>query len=196
MGYVDEIKAALSQAADDADEQAMPVLVSNIKSKIGDLFNSAVSNFYDDYDPKPGKYSRKYRLYRVLDMSKESMVEGQYGELVGMFRPEVLLYRDGSGGDEDALYDTVFIQGYHGGAPDGDDHPSPGTPYWRAGRNYCRWGRPAVPADISPRDDFRRSLEDNTSFYEIVEDYHQLFLQYFAIAISNYPILDGFTVTA
>lgn len=38
----------------------------------------------------------------------------------------------------------MFKQGYHGGADKGPDHPSPGTPYWRTGNGFVRWGNPAV----------------------------------------------------
>ena len=136
--------------------------------KVKELFNQAVDAFYNDYAPHD--YSRTYGLYDLLDIKYNSSgtvymdSDNMYEDL---YNPEGL---SGHRAEGRTLYQTVFAEGYHGGAAGISSdkasvwghHPSPGIPYYRrAGmvtypdgtkkmHRYGKWGNAAVKADISP----------------------------------------------
>lgn len=95
----------------------------------------AVEDWYMAYNPM--SYERTESLLNVYD------VQPQIGAInVHLSSNELGGHRVSS----DYIYDYMFIQGYHGGAIDGKNpnHPSPGTPYWRTGKNFSKWGEPAL----------------------------------------------------
>lgn len=123
-------------------------------------FNEYVSAFYSAYQPH--KYRRTEGLYDVLSLNTDEHGLVQY-DLYDDLYDETRMHPDRSGND--SLFDIVFKQGYHGGAPSiapgkseiWGEHPDVGTPYYRRGgfvrypgsskkkwHRYGRWGRRAV----------------------------------------------------
>lgn len=126
------------------------------EQRIEQIFRSAVDRFYASYTPE--SYSRSGSLYDVFspDRNDTGMIilnPPGYDELY-----------DTSGMRED-LFQTVFKEGYHGGAKTiasgkadvWGAHPSPGIAYYRKPgwvkypnmdkkrwHRYGKWGRPAV----------------------------------------------------
>ena len=125
------------------------------RAKITSLFRSAVGRFYDAYEPQ--KYVRTHSLYNLLQLPTDDRGLVEYGDTMDLI-DRSKIHRDRQGGD--SLFDTVFMEGWHGGAkyisPDKEDawgkHPEPGIPYWRKkgrGHRYGSWGRRAVRTALS-----------------------------------------------
>lgn len=175
------------------------------QEKVRDLFNDVVTTFYSSYTPS--KYTRQGDvgsktggLYEILDIQTDA--DGQvigtapmYDELYNPAK----MHPNRSGGDN--LYQTVFVEGYHGGASSigsnadvWGEHPSPGTPYWRTGgfvkysdsgvrkyHKYGKWGRRAVRS-ASPRSLMGSAMlgaeaEMDNKFYEIASKYNDAMRQ-------------------
>lgn len=124
-----------------------------LKSKVENMYRDAIDEFYEDYDPL--YYRRRNSLYDLIDITlgKDS--------LTIEFDPSKITYRDGTGGNENGLYDLVFRQGYHGGSTKDTKgtHPNPGVPYWRTPYLlYSYWGQRAAKAPISPLLNFKLKL--------------------------------------
>ena len=65
--------------------------------------------------------------------------------------------------DPSYIYINSFVEGFHGGAIDGEGHPNPGIPYWRKPEpDYPYWGMPAIRSS-SPYDSIKNKFSD----YEI-----------------------------
>lgn len=100
------------------------------------LFNEAIDQFYESYSPK--QYTRRYDLYDLLAIhynDDTGLVD--YDDVADLIDSDRMpLDRRGN----NTLFESVFLEGYHGGATDiyhdediYGEHPSPGTPYWRSG---------------------------------------------------------------
>jgi hypothetical protein len=104
------------------------------RSKITEMFNNAVSRFYNAYAPK--SYPRTLSLYNLLSIQQDENGTAQFGCVMDLIDP-TQIHKDRHGGD--SLFDTVFMEGWHGGSkyidPDKAEiwgvHPNPGTPYYR-----------------------------------------------------------------
>lgn len=153
---MDIFKQETEKGAEKAYEEFGKYQKAYIQSK----FNEYVSAFYSAYQPH--KYKRTEGLYEVLSLETDEHGIVQYDSYDELF-DETKMHPDRSGND--SLFDIVFKQGYHGGAPSIDsskaeiwgEHPDPGTPYYRRGgyvkypgsdkrkwHRYGRWGRRAV----------------------------------------------------
>ena len=112
----------------------------------------AVKSFYDDYTPNPYfNYQRNFSLYNLLDYKTD-----KYGRVdidvnyIDWFDKSKIT-RDRHGGD--SLFETVFIEGWHGGArgiragleSNWGAHPAPGDAYYR------KPGVALPPGEDSPR---------------------------------------------
>ncbi len=132
------------------------------------LFRETVGEFYTDYEPT--QYHRTHGLYDILDPQIDSdgtVVMDEASGYSELYNADAM---DGHRLESRRLYQTVFVEGYHGGAASvsGDKagiwghHPSPGRPYYRRwgmvtypdgttkGHRYGRWGSPAERAEVSP----------------------------------------------
>ena len=113
------------------------------------IIEDAVTAFYDSYSPHV--YSRQesmLKAYKItIDKWNWSFETGpQY--MKGSHRIS-----------NDYIYMNSFEEGYHGGARDGEDHPQPGVPYWKAPPGgYYFWGSPATQG---PPPDSRIQSEAN-----------------------------------
>ena len=101
----------------------------------------------------PVYYSRTGGMYELMTPTYNSQkIDWEYD-------PSVMNSSNGTLSSNE-LYEMVFKQGWHGGAPSGPDHPSPGTPYWRTPYPYySHWSQPAARAD-SPYDRFEREFDE------------------------------------
>lgn len=146
------------------------------QAKITGIFRGAVGTFYDAYTPKYYK-DRKFGLYEILDLKTDDagMVISNDPGYLDMFDP-AKMHPDRSGGD--SLFQTVFMEGYHGGAKNisgskldvWGSHPNPGTPYYRRPgkvtysngikkwHRYGRWG-PAAIRTTAPYTMFAENLK-------------------------------------
>lgn len=114
------------------------------KNKITEIFNNAVDKWYLSYTPS--MYERTYGLYDVLSLKYNEngtvFIDDNYRSL---FDPS-LMHKDRHGGD---LFEKVFIEGWHGGAESGEDHPEIGArmgigiPYYRTPPHWTEWSRRA-----------------------------------------------------
>lgn len=135
------------------------------------IFNNAVDEFYDSYQPLV--YKRNRSLYNLLDIPVDS--DGMLNSIEPDFRDmynesKMTIARNGG-----SLFDTVFVRGYHGGASSiGQNkaeiwghHPNPGVPYYRTrgivrypngGTSFHRYGRWG-----------RKAFKSKSPFYSIAE---------------------------
>lgn len=141
-----------------------------------EVFELAVDQFYDSYTPKD--YRRNYSLYNVIhtEVTEDGSVFG--------YSPEKMTWMRNPTTIDNALFEQVFIRGWHGGADRIDSskemawgvHPKTGTPYWRrhsvwykTGKRgtrmvwnlveYAEWGRPASVSKPSPYEVIDAALE-------------------------------------
>lgn len=82
---------------------------------------TSIDKFYEDYEPH--FYERTWELYNAY---KVTVTEDSWSV---DFNPEWI--GDTHRVDPEFIFENSFIQGWHGGGTDGDDHPEPGVPYWR-----------------------------------------------------------------
>lgn len=159
--YIEKIEKKLIPVYNNAYGDFLDV----VESKIRKIHETAIDEFYMSYNPLFYK-ERRGSLYDTLVIKRNG------NELSWDFEPSVMKYRDGSGGRENDLFDTVFVQGYHGGSMYDNKkglHPKPGVPYWRTPEPYYRyWGRPAEIAEISPLERFNEKIHiyENNGEYQ------------------------------
>lgn len=159
---IDRVKDVAKEEFDKENKLAYKEFGEIQKEIIERIYRESVDTFYESYDPE--RYRRTKSLYNVLDIKLDADT--------GMVISDDPTYEDlydeskmvtGRGGQ--SLYQTVFVQGYHGGAASisgakadvWGTHPSTGTPYYRRGgwvkypgttgrkfHRYGKWGRQAV----------------------------------------------------
>lgn len=121
------------------------------QDELYDTFYSVISEFYADYEPWIyRRHSRGLELLLVLEIKN--------GKITGYFDPDRMPTHRAP---NDYLYDTVFIEGWHGGASKGAWSPNT-TLYYREPTPkqaalqgiapYSRWGREANRAGFSPKE--------------------------------------------
>ena len=159
--------------------------------KLKGIALDGVEAFYDDYEPN--KYRR---LEDLLNAFKIVVNEDDWYIEMG---PEFMKYPHAVGkalGDpekgKEYIYINSFVEGYHGGAIDGEDHPNPGEPWWKIhgldGR-FTDWYMPA-PQGPSP---YKYISEESQKYLDeadqqMVDEYEKLIKPYvdnFLDAIQN-----------
>lgn len=126
---------------------------NRFEKDVNKIIKRAINDFYESYKPK--YYRRKYSLRH---MYKLTVGNGVY---VIDYDSKYTFAKHRA--ENEYIFDLVFMEGWHGGAPDIDEskveiwgeHPSPGTPYWRRPPRpweddegyqhppYTEWGREA-----------------------------------------------------
>lgn len=193
--YIKHIQDAV---AAEAQRQTKEILTKSItdflpivKLRIREIFNKAVTEFYNDYTPR--RYDRRGDtssktggLYDLLVVK----IDGSGLKLSGEFDESAILFRNArlaSGvGAENGLYDQVFRHGWHGGSPRGLLHPNPSdtndgaTPYWRYPHpSYRRWSdHPADVALESPLARFKELLNEYETG-DAAEDYRRCYARHY-----------------
>lgn len=169
----DEAVAAMDQFVDEWVEEDIK-LIKNVsavalkkadkeisayqKAEIQRVYDVAIKRFYEDY--RPHVYKRTESLYDLIEIrafDDTNEVEWDYDPT------KMVSTRRGMSGGKEYLFDTVFGQGWHGGADKiapwkvarYKAHPSPGVPYYRTPpkgkRRYTKWTKhPAERAAKSP----------------------------------------------
>lgn len=162
--YIEKLKKKAIENNKKAFNEAYADFYKVIKKKLTEIFNKAVNDFYKDYPPL--FYKRRGSLRKLLT------VDIGYDYLHGEFDDTIITNRNGG-----SLYNQVFHEGYHGGAPSGPYHPDGSTPWYRTPhpdnlrkakskegketRPWVRWSRfSAKKADISPYDAFIKMKEE------------------------------------
>lgn len=142
------IQTRYKKIIDESSDEYLEILSTNYKS----MFNKAVRDFYHDYSPS--LYKRNYSLYDLLQIEYGSDDVGMYMR-TWYESDNITTYRKQSEG-KDGLFNTVFLEGWHGGAKSGPGHPDIGTPYWRYPKPYySTWfSKKAERAPVSPYDAF------------------------------------------
>lgn len=156
---INGIRNKVINAINKIDEEERK-LIQKYTSKIEDEFNlicdSEITKFYSSYSTHP-KYDRTGDLYNTYKIKTNKYS----GEFVVKFDSMYMKYYHRI--DHDYIFENSFIQGYHGGAINGNNplfpHPNPGTPYWKNPlTNYRTWLRPAEKSD-SPYENIIKELK-------------------------------------
>lgn len=124
-----------------------------VENKLNEFYTISVMNFYASY-PHPlydKIYGRRNSLYNLFKTKREGNI------LRYWFEPSEIPPRKGTNSKygNDFLYETVFKEGWHGGA----NHN--GVMRYRTPIPcYTHWGREAVQAPISPYNMFETLKQD------------------------------------
>lgn len=153
------------------------------REKISEIFNKAISTFYNAYQPTV--YQRTHSLYDLLQLPIDDRGLVDFEDAMDLV-DRTKIHPDRFGGS--SLFDTVFLEGWHGGAktfsPDKSavwgTHPDSGVPYYRTRGNvtypdtgitkrhrYGKWGKMAFRSQ-SPYQLFSTQLQidDDGVMYE------------------------------
>ena len=181
--YMETLQKKAKKAVSKAQEKTFEEYFEVADTKIRDIYKKTIIDFYQDYTP-PRFYDRRGSLFNLIQTKRGS------DYLSIWFDPSKISYRNGYAG-EDGLYETVFRQGWHGGAmvrgsmlypigkyEDGKPRAYDGTykdgyykPY--EDENYKYSWTVANKAAISPLDDFKKRL-DKYQKTEYQEDYEKI----------------------
>ena len=118
------------------------IYADKLSDKVLMVCISAIDRFYDEYTPK--YYDRLGTLYNVYEVNQSK------NYITVLFDSSAL---SGHRVSNDYIYNTVFLQGYHGGAWVGIDRP-----YYRTNVCFTDWGDPAKRSH-SPFQDIKRKVE-------------------------------------
>lgn len=145
------------------------------RNKIASVFRSSMGLFYDAYQPQ--MYKREYSLYNLLQLPTDERGLVDYNDTMDLINRENV-HLDRHGGD--SLFETVFMEGWHGGAKHIDpgkasvwgEHPNPGSAYYRTKgmvtypgatqakwHRYGKWGKQAFRSK-APYTMFDEALND------------------------------------
>lgn len=145
-----ERQARFEQMDKEVLDESVEEFVAQIIQRYREIIQGAIDDFYADYSPM-SYYPRRYSMENVPEVVRQG------NDLIIKFHYRAMTFRDGYDG-YDGLYFQTFRQGWHGGADKGPGHPKPGTPYWRAGNNFSRWGEPAAVAGEAPYDQIQKEV--------------------------------------
>lgn len=117
-GIVQRIMQRYVEARQNAQKKSIQDLILKVEEKVTDIFNTAVTDFYNDYTPK--RYKREgstvnfnggmYELLRIDKSLSKLTLKIDFDETQ-------LSYRNGYNG-ENGLYDLVFRDGHgYGSSP-------------------------------------------------------------------------------
>lgn len=152
--YFKELKDAINEIQTDIKSgvfvtKVSEIMMPEIKEDLDKIIKNHIMIFYDQYPPI--YYRRKRGLLDSYKITYDQSVLTM--DFDSDFIPNH--YNNVSTG---YIFDTVFMEGYHGGAKNGPNHPSPKVPYWRtpspfsqAAKSgipaYSLWGRPAIQTE-------------------------------------------------
>ena len=135
-------------------------------SRANDVFMESVTRFYEDYTPK--YYKRRRSLYDLIDIPTDetgmAILNGKdtetsfTGDYSNMFDGSKMVDRSGN---NSGLFDAVFMQGWHGGAP---RSTGGGDMYYRTPVYvWTRWGRKAEKSRVSVYQMFSNEMDNELS---------------------------------
>lgn len=177
---INQIKKDIIAKANETKEKANKEFFPILEKEITKCWVSAITNYYQDYDQD--YYKRKYDLYDMLRTRVDS--DGISIKVSSDYLQEHRV-------DNEYIFHLMFEEGWHGGAthgvdPWGNEHPNPGTPYWRSKRfinkegerSYKNWGRRAYLSLISPDRDFQNQLDSISE--DMGDKYVEIFKKYWS----------------
>ena len=187
---VERLTDIVNEELDTAEEDAYKEYGEYETRRVREIFNEAVTEFYDAYPAGDGEltYSRNGNpesetggLYNILEITQDEygMVVTEAAGYTDLFNPDKMhAGREGGGLDGGGLYEKVFIQGWHGGAA-GTDHNNKtvSTPHYRVPKGYYTyWGRKATrttpPASIFAKNYQKAdSKELQNEFDRLIEEH-------------------------
>lgn len=142
---------------DKAINAAIPLVIKEVTADIEKIYQEkVVDEFYDGYDPM--FYHRRRSLESLMEIS--SMGSGQNSVLKLSFNPSAMTLTHvgpNKSYSDDTLYNTVFKEGFHGGASIGGT--GRGYRYRTPYPFYSRWGSYAKMEDKSPFDRIKEELQ-------------------------------------
>lgn len=104
----------------------------DVKAKVKEIFDKWVDNYYASYSPR--YYSRTNGL-------KNAYICEVYGNILVFESDASMLGGSHRIESKEYIFDHMFLEGWHGGANSGPNHPAPGELYWRTPfKEYTRWG--------------------------------------------------------
>lgn len=131
---IDDLRHDISKIIKDTKEQQKKVnrkYNKQVKENLNKIAISSINRFYD-YETN---YKRKWDLYNAYKVNVNSR------EWSILFDSK---YMHEHGSLNDYIFNIAFLDGYHGGANSGRNHPNPGEPWLRGGYNFSQWLRPAT----------------------------------------------------
>ena len=142
--YINILKEKAKKEVKKAQDKSIEEFFKHVEKELIVMYEETILDFYLDYTPK--YYSRTGELYNLLHIRTGK----RYIEAA--FNPSAITSRTGYS-QENGLYNTVFREGWHGGALHKEEmlYRKP-VPY------YTSWGRPAERATVSPLYDFRNRV--------------------------------------
>lgn len=166
-----EIEERYEKEEAKAYDEAALIFFKEVESRYKQMFMRSVRAFYSGYTPV--HYERNESLYNLLATEVYDDENYTYLRRDYLF-DEMTTYRSGSSGtygETETLFQTVFEEGWHGGAMHGPGHPEPyNAAYWRQPyMKYTRWSlTPAEREDVSPLDDFNNRIKrlEASSWYD------------------------------
>lgn len=155
------LKDKFQTAVNEVSNKALELAAGDIIKTFEFEFSQQVREFYDEYNPK--YYTRRYGLYDVMKIEEGASGSGKKSYTLS-YNADSIPTRDGG----DALFETVFLEGYHGGAysrkPDIFMN-TVGTPHYRGplptkGTSSWIWWTNAAVQTESPMDKWQKRLTE------------------------------------
>lgn len=161
-----------------------------IKKELNLVGEKVIDDWYSSYIPNV--YIRQYSLYKTFKVSasvqkgtfnvsfSSSYMKG-YDHFTGKKTTDINEY----------IYDISFMQGWHGGANKGPNHPFPGIPFYRDWPYHQNWYY-AAEKSFSPYEVIYEKMNDKIS--EIDKEYENEFMDEIVNKINHHvKILKGGT---
>ena len=194
------IRDVLTEELEESIENLYEDIAKDQREQITLYFNEAVTNFYTDLPDSEIGYKRSGNietqrggLYEALTLTEgeHGLIEYDSSDYTSLFdgsRMTITVSDKRSGFDNESalkkvLFDQAFMEGWHGGAKKINEgkadrwgqHPSTGTPYYRAPgfaksphggmvwHKYGKWGKRANKSSTIPYDYFvsKMAIYDN-----------------------------------
>lgn len=93
-----------------------------VERKLKYIGNDAVTQFYDSYEPRIYDRSESlFKAYKPIVNEDEWALDVDASYIPSSYHGE----------KNDYIFQNSFLEGFHGGDRNGDNHPNPGEPWWK-----------------------------------------------------------------
>lgn len=143
-----------------------------IKKELQDVGEKVIDDWYESYIPN--SYWRQYSLYKAFKVSVNKN-KGSFNVSFSHTYMKKFKHLTGKRTSDinEYIFDISFMQGWHGGANKGKDHPYPGIPFYREPHPYYTLWYYAAEKSFSP---YERMYEKmNEKIEEIDRQYDEEF---------------------
>lgn len=129
MSVIDEIRQFISDLKEVRDDAASgkismdigEILAENVYEDVNEIFETCIDKYYSSYSP--------YFYKRTFALEKTYRIERNGCIVKWIVGPNLMPATHRA--SNEYIYEYMFEKGYHGGAVSGENHPSPGTPWYR-----------------------------------------------------------------